>query len=67
MVQAANGVPKAGLDVLGLQIRYFGEYLFWREPRGQELQNICDPNPHSTNAGPAAALLRMYGDAFGHS
>jgi hypothetical protein len=58
MIQAPRRVEQAGGNVVGLEIWELLEDLLVGLPSRQQLENVDDPNPHTANARPAAALLR---------
>jgi hypothetical protein len=35
-----------------------------RQPRGQEVEDVDDPDPHAADACTAPALLRVHCDSF---
>ena len=59
MIQPASGILETRLNIFGLKIGKFLDNLFGRQPVGQQIQHINHPNPHSANARPPAALLRI--------
>jgi hypothetical protein len=59
MVQTPGGILEAGGDFLWLQVRILLQDLLRRLARGQQLQDVTDPDAHAADAGTAAALLRI--------
>jgi hypothetical protein len=64
MIQPTAREPQARANVFELEIWHLLDDLLGRETVGQEIQNIADPDPHTTNAGTPATLLRVYRDAI---
>ena len=46
------------------KVGQFFNHLRRREPIRQKIQNVSNTDAHAANAGPPAALLRVYGDAI---
>jgi len=63
MIQIPGRVSQAGLDVLGLEVGIVGQDFCRRGPANQHVEDILDPDAHTTDAGAASALLRVDGDA----
>jgi len=69
VIKSATGKAKAGRDIFRDEIRQLFKHLLLRQSRGQEIEDINHSNPHSPNARPPPALLRIHGntiDKFGH-
>ena len=69
MVEPATGKSQAGRNVFRFEIRQLFENLLLGESCSKQIENIDHPNPHSANAGPPPALLRIHRntfDEFGH-
>ncbi len=54
---------QGGLQVGGFEVGHFGQNLLGVEAGGEELEYIYHADAHAENAGPAAALARVGGDA----
>src|SRR5690606_30042118 len=63
MIQAPGSVLKSGRDVLTLQIGEVREDLLRRLPFGEPLEHIDDAHTHAADAGAAATLVGIDGDA----
>ena len=57
MIDLTGCVLDRGQNVFALQVRVILQDLFEAGARAKKVQNICDPNSHSTNARTPAALL----------
>jgi predicted transposase YdaD len=55
-----------GLQVFGFKIREVDQDLLAALTGGLDLKDVLDADPHAANAGPAAALLGVVGDATAH-
>jgi hypothetical protein len=64
MINSPTGEAQAGLNILGLQIRQFQQYLFGGQPTGQEIENVGYADSHPADAGASAALLRIDRDSL---
>ena len=64
MIQPTRCEPKRGLKVFGLEIRQLFENLLLRQTGSEKIENIAHADPHATDTGPAAALLRIHCDSF---
>ena len=67
MVEPPAGKSKAGRNVFRFEIRQLFQNLLLGESRGKQIENINHPNPHSANAGPPPALLRIHRNALDES
>jgi hypothetical protein len=63
MVQLTSGIAEGRLQIFRLKIRKLAEDLIGCEASGIEIEHIADADPHPSNAGFAAALGRVVGDA----
>src|SRR6187399_2634558 len=64
MIESAAGVAKRGFDVLGFEVRQFTEHLLMVEPRGEQVEDVDDPDSHPANAGTTSALFGVDGNAI---
>jgi len=64
MVQFTTRILQARLNVFGLQIGKLLQDLRRGQSVRQEVQDVNDPDAHASDAGPSAALLRVYRDAI---
>src|SRR3954468_8784302 len=64
MIEITRGVTKARLQILGLEIRHFRQELLGCQTGSEQIEDITDANAHPAHARPAAALLRIDGDAL---
>ena len=62
-VVESGGVLQGGLQVGGFEVGHLGQNLLGGEAGGEELQHVGHADAHAANAGPAAALARVGGDA----
>lgn len=58
----AQGAPR----VLRFQIGEIGQDLLAALPSGKERKDVLHTNPHAADAGPAATLIWVVGDAAAH-
>ena len=56
-------IAQGRLQILWLEIGKFAEDLIRREPSGIEIENITHADPHPSDAGFAAVLGGVVGDA----
>lgn len=63
--QATAREPEAGRHVLEFEIRQFRDDGLRCQTRCQQVEDVRDPDAKATNAGTAAALSRINGDAIG--
>ena len=62
-----SGIAESRLQILQLKIRKLAEDLIGCEASGIEVKHIADADPHPSDAGLAATLGRVVGDAgFSH-
>ena len=67
MIQLMSGIAESRLQILQLKIRKLAEDLIGCEASGIEIKHIADADPHPSDAGLAATLDRVVGDAgFSH-
>ena len=52
------------LQVGGFEVGHLGQNLLGGEAGGEELEHVGHADAHAANAGPAAALARVGGDAM---
>ena len=64
MIEPARRVEQARRDVGRFQIWIGRENLSRRFSGSEEVEHVNHADPHPTNAGPAAALIGVRGDAF---
>lgn len=64
MVYALAGESKASANVIRFQIRHFLKNRCLREAGVEKVEHIRNANAHASNAGAAATLQRVDGDAF---
>ena len=64
MVKTTTCKPKAGADVVHLQVRQLVKNLLWSETVGEEIQHVADANSHGANARTTATLFWVYRDSF---
>ena len=64
MADALAGEPKTSLDVFEFEVGMLVDNLFRSHAVSKQLQNVAHSNPHSSDAGPPAALLRIHSDSF---
>jgi len=65
MIDSLAGEPEAGEDIGLGQVRELVEDLLMAQAVRQEVQHVDDADAHSSDAGPAAALLGVNGDSLG--
>ena len=65
MVQPFTGKAQTGADILGFKIGMLGQNLFSSQVGGEQIQYVCNSNPHPSNTGASPALLGIYRDAIG--
>jgi hypothetical protein len=65
MVETPARVAEARSDVLGLEVGELVEHLCCTETGRQEVENVAHADSQATNAGAAATLSGVDGDAFG--
>jgi hypothetical protein len=58
-----SGIAQGRLQIFRLKIRKLAEDLIRCEASGIEIKHIADADPHPSDAGLAAALGRVVGDA----
>jgi hypothetical protein len=63
MVNLPGCIGQGGLQVFRFQIREVREDLLAALASGKELKDVLHTDPHAADAGPAAALIRVVGDA----
>lgn len=66
VVGLGGGVVEAGLDIGGLQIGEVLKDFGLRDASGEEIEHVLHANAHAADAGAAAALMRIEGDAVDH-
>ena len=66
MVNLPRCIGQGGLQVFRFQIREVREDLLAALASGIELKDVLHTDPHAADAGPAAALIRVVGDAAAH-
>jgi hypothetical protein len=66
MVNLPRCTGQGGIQVFRCQIREVGQYLLAALTSGKELKDVLHTGPHAADAGPAAALIRVVGDAIAH-
>ena len=59
-----SGVLQGRLQVGGFEVGHLGQHLLGAEAGGEELKHVGHADAHAANAGPAAALARIGGDAL---
>jgi hypothetical protein len=64
LVDSPPSVDETRFDVINLQIRHFLNDLIHAQPGSEQIENIADPDSHSSHARASAALLRVQCDAF---
>ena len=57
------GVLQGRLQVQGFQVGHLGQNLLGGEAGGEKLEHVGHADAHAANAGPAATLARVGGDA----
>ena len=65
MIEPTTRIAEACDYVCSFKVRQLFEHLLWREPGGQQIENIDDANSHTPHTGPPAALLRVHRDPIG--
>ena len=63
MIQFAGVIGESSLQIFGLKIRKLGKDLIGAEAVRVKVEHIAHADPHSSDAGLAAALCRVVGDA----
>ena len=66
MVNLPRCVAQGGLQVLRFQIGEIGQDLLAALPSGKECKGVLHTDPHAADAGPAATLVGVVGDAAAH-
>ncbi len=64
MIQSSARVTQRSGDVLWLEIRQLLEDLGLGQSGGEQIEDVGDPNAHSSNAGTSTALLGIDRDAL---
>ncbi len=64
MINAMACEAQARLNVPKLQIRQFFNDLFRCQPISKQVQNITDPNSHTTDAWAATTLFRIHSNSL---
>lgn len=64
MVQPTRREAKAGLEIIGLEIRHLIENLLRGQPRREQIEDVTHTNAHPTDTRTSSALLRVDGDSF---
>ena len=59
-------ILETGVDVFVFEIREVLEDFLPGHLRGQQVEDVLDPDPQSPDAGPSAALLRVEGNSLVH-
>jgi hypothetical protein len=63
VIQLACGVAEGRLQIVRLKIRHLGKDLIGGQPSGIKVEHIAYWDPHASDAGLAAALGWVVGDA----
>ena len=66
MINLPRCVAQCGLQVLRFQIGEIGQDLLAALPSGKERKDVLHTDPHTADAGPAATLIWVVGDAAAH-
>lgn len=66
MIHLGGGILQTSVDIIILQIRKIFEYFLSWDVRGEEIEDIPHPDPHSSDAGSATALIGIEGDSLVH-
>jgi hypothetical protein len=64
VIEPTAGEPKAGGDVLRLEVGHFLQNLLLRQPGREEIKHIDDPDAHPADARATSALGGVDGDAI---
>lgn len=64
MIEPTAGKFQTGGNIFRLEVRQLFKNLLLRETGGQQIEYIDDSNPHPTDTGTPATLLRVHRDAF---
>ncbi len=59
MIQLTNGKIQASLDVFGLEVGQFLQYLLCRQTSRKQLQDVGNADAHPTDTWPAATLAHV--------
>jgi hypothetical protein len=64
MINLPRCIAQGGLQVLRFQIGEIGQDLLAALPSGKERKDVLHTDPHTADAGPAATLIGVVGDAL---
>jgi hypothetical protein len=65
MIKTPTGKPQTRRDVLELEIGQLVEYLYRRQPRGEQVQHVRHADAQPSHTWTPPALLWVYSDPIG--